>query len=246
MFGGGQERGLRPGTLPVPLIGRARAGRRAAAVESTSAARRAVPGLPRSRCSPGWRRSARSSTATSARLGALHPQPLVSRARRRDRHRRVERSRRDLEWRRVHVADATPAATCLSAMRLPAVAAGRRRAVLVGARLAEPDWRSAGRGASSRCRASRGRRRQRRERRARDETVYYRRVAVHDASAARPSLLAGALLAARGGARRVARRLHPIRHPHARRHRRVRASRRARDAPSTSATRSARSKGSKR
>ncbi len=169
MFGGGQERQLRPGTLPVPLI----AGLGLAAELAVTEAE-----TRDARCR-AFRESLLAGLAPLDPVvngdlepdGALHPEPLVPGHGRGDRHRRVGRSRGHLERRRVHVAELH----VQSRARRDAAAGmekGRRAEVLVvrgldGAGLERPRRRR---------RALSGRRKDRGHvSAARDEHVYYRR-----------------------------------------------------------------------
>jgi cysteine desulfurase len=87
MVGGGQERGLRPGTIPVPLVAGFGLAAELATLEAD--ARRTMPRDPAvaprragASCSGDqWRRSS---------IGAVHSQSLLSRPRGRDRDRRLE------------------------------------------------------------------------------------------------------------------------------------------------------------
>ena len=95
MFGGGQERGLRPGHAAGAAHRRSRPGRRTGGRGSRARATRAAGRSATSLLTgleplgPGDQRRPRP-------LGSVHRQPVVSRRRCRDGHRRLERPRRHL------------------------------------------------------------------------------------------------------------------------------------------------------
>ena len=119
MFGGGQERGLRPGTMPVAARGRVRPGRRTGGRRKPTTAARAAcafreallagPGAARAGRQRRPRRG-RSRTSSTCRFPASRRRPSSTRGAIWWRSRTAPPARRR----------ATPAATCLSAMRLPA------------------------------------------------------------------------------------------------------------------------------
>ena len=168
-FGGGQERQLRPGTMPVPLI--AGLGLAAELAVTEAEARDA-------RCR-AFRQSLLAGSRAARPRGQRRPEPfrpvyserVVPGHGRGDRHRRVERSRGDLERGRMHVAElyvqSRPERDAAARMEK-----GRRAEIFV--------VRGFDR---ARLERSRGRRRTLSRRRtdrchvsaARDEHVYYRR-----------------------------------------------------------------------
>ena len=128
MFGGGQERGLRPGTMPVALA----AGFGMAA--ELAAAEREVRGRPLCRVSRGAAGRLGAARRNRERglnaIGPVHRQSVVSGTRSGRRDRRMERSRGHIERCRMHIADLhlQPRVECHGPAR---VEDGRRCAILL-------------------------------------------------------------------------------------------------------------------
>ena len=166
-FGGGQERGLRPGTLPVPLVaGLGLAAELAAAeCDSRHARCRAFREQMLAGLAPLAARRQRRSGADAAE----HPEPDDPRHRIGRGDRGVGGSRRHLERRRLHVAVVYVQPRPLGdGHRL--APRGRRAAAVVVARLG-----AAGSRGDGATRSERASRRAGRHERSRAETVFYRR-----------------------------------------------------------------------